>query len=65
MKFKVGDKIKYRDFLVEDQPWLAGTFVVDEELEGEYPGYNLVSSTDFYHVDKKIFVCSADFELAK
>lgn len=77
MKFKVGDKIKYQDFLVERKPSLAGIFVVDAVEEGEHAGCNLVYSSDFWPAGKtwitppgfvgakRDFFCSADFELAE
>jgi hypothetical protein len=62
MKFKVGDKIQYRDFIVKRRPELVGTFVVDQVAEGRHAGCNLISSPDLPS-DK--LVCSADFVLAE
>ena len=61
MKFKVGDKIQYRDFLVNRNPNLAGTFTVDRAEEGHHEGCNRIASAD---LSTDHLVCSSDFELA-
>lgn len=65
MKFKVGDKIKYWDFLVERNPKLDGVFVVDRAEPGSHPGCNLISSPDLRQRTGIKLICSADFELAE
>ena len=61
-KFNVGDKVKYRDFIVKRNPELEGTFVVDRVAEGKHAGFNLISSQS---LPSDELVCSADFVLAE
>lgn len=67
MKYKVGDKIKYRDFLVERNPELAGAFTVDRTEESSHPGFNLISAPQMPkgRMPDDACVCSADFEPAE
>ena len=62
MKFSVGDKVKYLDFIVKRSPELEGTFVVDQVADGKHAGCNLISSQS---LPSDELVCSADFVLAE
>lgn len=43
MKYKVGDKIKYLDFLIERWPELDGVFTVDKTEECDH-GCNVIGA---------------------